>query len=94
MHFQTPSPPKAALQMNVNMFNHQKQMCFCPVCGGGDPLRGISAAAARAEVPSLGTKNTHGSHRSNLQPHTQQRSGGDTSQNSADFTLQFKCAVS
>ncbi len=78
-------------------FNIKSKCVFCPVCGGGDPLRGISAAAAQFLITlqqtcwsALLRDREHTRHPS-AKPaatYTQQRSGGDTSQNSTGFTLQ------
>ncbi len=47
MHFRHLHLQKWHCKLMWTCLNIKSKCVFCPVCGGGDPLRGISAAAAQ-----------------------------------------------
>lgn len=99
---------KVALQINANMLKHQKQMCFLPRVWRRWPSWDAflqrwhnfsSPYSRRAEVPSLGTTNTHAAPigQTCSRAHTAALRDFNTGcqveilyKNSTGFTLQFK----
>lgn len=76
--FSDTSTTKRHCKLIWTCLNIKSKCVFCPMCGSGDPLRGISAAPSRIRRRALlrEQEHTHDTHRANPQdctPHVKWR---------------------